>query len=145
MSWPPVNPPVSLGYSGSSGSPSTGYLAEGLTTIVWGTTGFSQGSLAGYIVKTIRPSQRVEELRVENGVGLTAAEILLLDGYDMEITVVDDTAVVSPPAVGSILSLVTPFQTTLLNFLVVNNSYNAARKQEGERVILARAFTLITL
>lgn len=144
MSWPPGNPPVSAHYVGSAGNIAAGYLAEGLTTIVWGTTGMSQGFLSGYIVKTIRPSERVEELRVENGVGLTATEILLLDGYDVEVTVVDDTTQI-PPASGLVVSLVVPFQTTLLNFIIVNNSYNAARKQEGERVFLARAFTLISL
>jgi len=146
MSWPPVNPPVSNSYTGSSGVPSSGYLAEGLTTIVWGTTGFSTGFLLSYIVKTVRPSQRVEELRVENGIGLTATEILLIDGQDFEVTVVDDSTV-TPAAVGSIISLLSPFNAggTPANFLVVNNSYNAARKQEGERVLLCRKFTLINL
>ncbi len=142
MSWPP-GPPTEQGI---------GFLDFGVTTIVWGTEGFSQGSLGGYIIKTVRPSQRVEELRIENGTGLTATEILLIDGVDYEITVVDDTRF-SIPFAGEILVLATPFPfdpgpttSTPDQFVIlVNNSYNAARKQEGERVLLCRSFHLIDL
>src|SRR3974390_3216243 len=91
--WPPAVP-------GTGTSAGGGYIAEGYTTIVWGTTGFSQastafgagggfGGSAGRIVVSVRPSQRVETPIVENGTGLTATQILLVDGQDVEITLVD--------------------------------------------------------
>jgi len=130
MPWPPV-------------PPSTGFVATGLTTIVWGTDGFVVGgtALQSYIVKSVRNSQRVEEAKVENGSGLTATEILLVDGYDYEVTVVDQSNVVAP-VVGQIVSLQTPFFNAPIQFEVVNNSYNSARKQDNERVLLCRAFVL---
>lgn len=131
MPWPPV-------------APSTGFISKGVTTIVWGTDGFKQGGLALYIVKSVRPAERNEEARVENGTGLTATEILLLDGYDYEITVVDDSTV-APPQGGQIMQLINPLpgnQTSTTPFEVINNSYNAARKQDDERVLLCRSFTL---
>ncbi len=134
--------PLSTGWPPTA--PSTGFVAAGVTTIVWGTDGFAQGALLHYIVKSIRASQRTEEAKVENGTGLTSTEILLIDGYDYEFTVVDDSTV-NPPVAGQIVSLVNPTvgnQTGTTLFEVINNSYNAARKQEGERVMLARAFTL---
>ncbi len=157
MSWPPI-PPTESGI---------GFLDFGVTTIVWGTEGFSQAgtSLSAYIVKTVRPSQRIEELRIENGSGFTDTEILLADGIDYEVTVVDDTkSTTTIPFAGEILTLVTPFLAPFFgqsapgsgqppaspplpfrHFLLVNNSYNAARKQEGERVLLCRSFFLINL
>jgi len=134
MAWPP----------GPPDEQDTFFLDYGYTTIVWGTEGFNQGALSGYIVKTVRPSQRVEELRIENGTGLTATEILLVDGVDYEVTVVDDTTA-GIPTVGDIWTLITPFDAGSFNFLLVNNSYNAARKQEGERVFLLRSFSLFDL
>lgn len=133
MSWPP-SLPVDNG----------GFKAEGFTTIVWGTEGFQQGALASYIVVSARPAQRVEGPTIENGTGLTATKILLIDGVDQEITVVDDTSI-SPPAVGSVLSLISPFGSNTGNYLVVNNSYAAARKQPGERTILVQNYTLFAV
>lgn len=140
MAWPPA-------------LPSTGFVIEGvpaLTTIVWGTDWAKYGALGGYIVKSVRPSERVEEMRIENGTGLTAVEILLIDGQDYEVTVVDETTVL-PPVASSVILLQSPFVGPHASgdgtayFLVVNNSYNSARKQEGERVILARSFTAFSL
>lgn len=138
MPWPPP-------------APVTGYIAKGVTTIVWGTDGIATQSGAPfnqYIVKSARPAERNEEARVENGTGLTATEILLKDGYDYEITVVDDSTIV-PPVGGQIVSLINPLlpgnssaPTAPIPFEVINNSYSIARKQDGERVLLCRAFAL---
>ncbi len=130
MPWPPT-------------APSTGFVSKGVTTIVWGTDGVVPPAFT-YIVKSVRNSQRVEEAKVENGTGLTATEILLIDGQDYEITVVDDTTI-SPPVAGQVITLVVPiFGTTSNNFQfeVINNSYNMARKQDAERVLLCRSFVL---
>lgn len=130
MPWPPT--------------PSTGFLDYGVTTIRWGTDGTLFAGATSYIVKSIRCSERIQEIPIENGTGITAVEILLRDGYDYEITVVDDSNI-TPPEVGDVMALDNPVTGSQADFLVCNNNYNAARKQEGERVILARSFTLISL
>ena len=90
MSWPP-----SL--------PSTGFRSEGITTFIWGTDAFAansgilQGNGSTYIVNSIRATERIEPFVIENGTGLTAAQILLLDGQDYEITVIEDTAITRSP------------------------------------------------
>lgn len=127
MAWPP---PL----------PSVGFLAEGYTTIVWGTDGFA---FSGYIVKSCRPSERIDSPVIENGTGLTATQILIKDGYDHEITVVDDTTI-NAPVSGTVLTLNTPYFASAQTFLTINSSYNASRKVEGERVILCKAYTLFT-
>ncbi len=97
-----------------------------------------------FIVKSVRSSERIQEFTVENGTGLTATEILLRDGYDYEITVVDD-ANLTPPTVGQVMTLDDPVTATSFPFLVCNNNYNAARKQDGERVLLCKSFRLFTV
>lgn len=130
MAWPPA--------------PSTGYIAEGVTNIRWGTEGTQFNGFAA-IVKSIRANDRVQEFTVENGTGLTATEILLDDGVDYEITIVDQ-ATLPAPSIGDVVALDNPLDgVSDMSFLVCNNNYNAARKQDGERVILAKAFTLISL
>jgi len=90
----------------------------------------------------------VEEIKIENGTGLTSEQIMLVDGEEIEITVVDDRNIAFPQATNTItlLSPITNTGTVSSNttYQVVNNNYNAARKQEGERVILAKKYTLIT-
>lgn len=131
--WPPGNAVVNA----------TGFILEGITTIVWGTDYFAQ-TLGGYaIVKSVRPSERVEEIRIENGVGLTAIDVLLKDGFDYEVTVVDQF-IVSYPVVGSTLQLVIPFDTNSHVGVCVANAYDAARKKEGERIFTMRTFNLIS-
>jgi hypothetical protein len=134
MPWPPTTP-VQV---------STGFIIEGISTIVWGTDwatiGFGGGNYA--IVKSIRPAERAEEIRIENGVGLTAIDVLLRDGYDYDVTVVDQFTV-SYPVVGTFAAIITPFQSSAVNGIVVSNSYDAARKKEGDRIFTMRSFTLI--
>lgn len=140
MAWPP------------SLSNHAGFAASGVTTIVWGTGGFETGALANYIVKSVRPSERIEEIHIENHDGLTATNILLKDGINYDVTVVDNSNV-TPPTGGDIIALIIPqmaangngITNTTVNLEVVENSYNAARKQEGERIIVAKSYTLISL
>lgn len=131
MAWPPA-------------LPSVGFKSEGYTTIVWGTDFASTDSFSGYIVVSVRPAQRVENPIIENGSGLTATSILLIDGYNYEITVVDDTAV-SAPASGSVVSVTVPDNASAVTMWVIDNSYAAARKQPGERTLLCRSYTLFTV
>jgi len=146
MAWPP-----SL--------PSTGFKSEGITTFIWGTDAFAaasgilQGNGSTYIVNSIRASERVEPFVIENGTGLTAAQILLLDGQDYEITVIDDTAILTPPAAGGVGliqipgigggSAGTPL-FTVVAALVISGNVALAKKQPGERVLAVKTYTLFT-
>ncbi len=131
MSWPP-----SL--------PSTGFIAEGYTTITWGTDWAASNGLNGYIVKNVRDSERNEDIPIPNGTGLTATQIIIKDGYNYEVTVVDDTTIPAPTG-GNILSLQYPGINSPFNFICITADYNAARKQEGERVMMLKAFTAFSL
>lgn len=113
------------------------------TTIAWGT----DGMLPGVIVKSMRSSRMIEEIKIENGTGITSTQILLHDGDQVEITVVDDRAILTWPDAGTVITLINPINIGVSlggteNFVVVNNDYNAARKQEGERVFLCKAYKL---
>ena len=141
MAWPPALPTV-------------GFKSEGLTNFVWGTDGWSAQSLGGsYIVNSIRATERVEPAIIENGSGLSAVQILLIDGLDYEITVVDSTSV-TPPVSGTIATVLIPnligpggnsISSVAVSALVVNANVSLAKKQPGERVIAVKTYTLFTV
>ncbi len=135
MAWPPT---PSSGYSERAAS---GYAT---TSLVWGTDGLYGNTVAKTaIVKSVRASQMIEEIKIENGTGLTAIQILLNDGQDLEFTVVDDALNVWPTS-GSIVTFYTGLTgNTATTFQVINSNCNNSRKQEGERVISAKRYTLI--
>jgi hypothetical protein len=116
------------------------------TTLVWGTegTGFSSpGSAAGYIVVSANESLRVEEIDIEQGSGFEAIVILLNKGVDIELEVIDDLSV-TPPAIGTVATLSSPFGNGL-NVLIVQSKANQARKREGMRTITCKSYNAITL
>jgi hypothetical protein len=94
----------------------------------------------------------VEEIKIENGSGPTATQVLINDGLQMEVTVVDDAAVTWPQVPGGAFSAGTGnvvyindrMNGTNIGFQLVNNDFNAARKQEGERVMLCKRYNLIS-
>lgn len=116
---------------------------EGFTTIVWGTNFLESNEYSGYIVVSVRDSQRVELPIIENGSGLTATQIILVDGEDYEIEVVENTAV-SPPVAGTVGSLVSAYFSAPQTFLCVNSNANFARKVEGHRTMIWKSYTLFT-
>ena len=133
MAWPPAsNIATGLGYKGVLP-----------TTIAWGT----QDLYSGVIVTSIRPAQMIEEIKVENGTGNTATQVLINDGQQVEITVVDDRSITWPSS-GGTLTLLSPLPTGLTAtstlFQVVDNSYQGTRKAPGERTLLCKKYTLIT-
>jgi hypothetical protein len=133
MAWPPSTAiATGLGYKGTLP-----------TTLAWGTDGL----YSGVIVTSIRPSQMIEEIKVENGAGLTSVQVLINDGVQVEITVVDDRAI-TWPAAGGTVTLLDPLPTggsaTSTVFQVVDNSYQGARKAAGERTLLVKKYTNIT-
>ena len=111
--------------------------------IAWGT----DGMLTSTIVKSVRATQMIEEIKIEQGSGLTATQILLYDGDEIEITCVDDRSITWPLSGGTI-TLINPQPNgtsgTSEVYQVLNNNYAIARKAEGERTILAKRYLLIT-
>ena len=118
MSWPP-----------STGNP-TGFTEEGITTVIWGTDGI----LAGFILKSIRATDAVEKIYIENGVGLRAVRIRLIHGREYELTMVAQTNFVVP-AVGGTLTVIEPLTAVSITFSVDSRDAIATRKAEEEFVI----------
>jgi antitoxin component of MazEF toxin-antitoxin module len=120
-----------------------GYIATGTlpATIAWGTDG-TLPNLA-YIVKSVKATDVAEYIYIENGTGLRTKRIGLIQGREVEITVEDDLAI-SPPVKGANVNLLDPLNNFAShNFVVLDNNYNAARKQNGERIIRAVYDTMI--
>ena len=126
MSWPP--------------SQSTSFLLAGVTSIKWGT----EGLISTFIVKSMRAMDSFETIYIENGTGLRATRVGLVQGREWEVTVVDDTSFTNPSYADTI-TITDPISGTLItgHATVIDNSYNTARKQEGDRVIRMVMDTLI--
>ena len=146
MSWPPVSNGANVIIKGTT------------TTITWGTGGFvpaaGNGSSTNYstaIVKSVKVAERNSLNLIEQGAGLTAQSVLILDGLDYEITVEDDSSIVWPIG-GQNIGLICPQMgingvsntTANIPMEVVNNDYNGARKTAGERVIMAKSYNLFS-
>lgn len=133
MSWP-------ITFNIANGVGKAGTLPS---LLAWGT----EGIYTGVIVKNVRASQMIEEVKIEQGSGLTITDILIYDGDEMELTVVDDRAV-SWPLAGGTVTLINPQPNgnngTSELFQVINNNYSIARKVEGERTMLVKKYLLIT-
>lgn len=131
---------------------SAGYSASGVTTIRWGTDGMlnSPKPASGYYVVTkFSEKQQVENIKLPNGTGITTTRILLTDGIDWNITVRDDSTM-TPPTVGSTIQIVdagymapSPNAGAALWATVIDNNYEAAPKQAGERTITVERLRLI--
>lgn len=109
--------------------------------LAWGT----EGSYTSVIVRNIRSTPMIEEIKIEQGGGLTATQVLLNDGDEVEFTVIDDRAI-TWPLTGTTVSLINPQPNgtsgTPEVFMTVNNNYNVAAKSAGERTIIAKRFVL---
>jgi hypothetical protein len=88
----------------------------------------------------------IEEIKIDQGSGLTATQILINDGDEVEFTVVDDRSITWPLAGGTV-TFINPQPNGISGtpelYQVVNNNYTTARKVEGERTVLAKKYTLI--
>lgn len=113
------------------------FVYKNLSTLVWGT----DGAYSSYIVTSANESERIEEIDIENGTGFEAIVILLRKGLDVDIEVIDDTAI-TPPSFGSVVSLSTPFGT--VNMLRIESKSNRARKREGMRTFTFKSFNAIS-
>lgn len=118
-----------------------GYTGDLPTTLAWGTDDL----YSGVIVISMRPSQMIEEIKIENGTGLTSKQVLLNDGNMVEINVIDDRSI-TWPAAGDTVTVLNPLPTgaaaTSMTFNVIDNSYQASRKAPGERTLLCKKYTL---
>lgn len=134
MAWPPSSGAGTFTVKNSGSIP---------TTIAWGTDGIC----SGVIVISFESNLMTEEIKIDNGTGLTAALIGLNDGTEGIMTVVDDRALTFPDWMSTI-TLIDPRPTgaggTSTLFQVIQNNYRSARKQEGQRAMLVRKYTLIT-
>lgn len=115
---------------------SPNFVVNGLTTIVWGT----EGIYTGYIVVSANESNRIEEIDIEQGTGFEAIVILLNKGVDVELSVIDDTAV-TPPDITTIVTLSTPYGS--IPMLMVGNKSDQARKREGMKTFTFKSFSAI--
>ena len=123
------------GNSAAAFSPN--FSVDGNSYIVWGTDGI----FPSYIVTTASQETRVSEIDIEQGTGFTAIVILLNDGLDVDITVIDDTSV-NPPIIGNIVTLSTPFGS--IPMLLVKEKTDQARKREGMRTFNFKSFNAVT-
>ncbi len=127
--WPPTPTP------GTAFTSTSNNKAE----LRWGTDGF----FGALIVKSIKSHDIIEKIDIQNGTGIDTYRILLWQGRELEFTVIDNASqgAPAPNAVVSIVSavagLIDPMDSGTYTFCVIDNDYNAAAKQPGERVIKA--------
>ena len=118
-----------------------------LSTVIWGTDGqgtiggFSYSAYGSYIVTSASDSKRVEEIDIEQGTGFEAIVVLLNKGEDVELEVIDDTAVIAPN-IGTICTYSTRYGSA--NMLFVGDKSTTARKREGMRTLTFKTFNAIT-
>lgn len=128
----------------------TGYDADGVTTIRWGTEGLLQSPLPSvgyYTVTRFDERQLVDNIKLPNGNGPTATRVLITDGQQWNVTVRDDTTM-TPPRVGATVAVVDGggFKGNVglvYTAVVVESNYETAVKQAGERVMVLESLTLV--
>lgn len=143
QSWPAV--------SGTT----TGFEVDGgVTTIRWGSDGLLQSPKPAsgfYCVLRFDEKELLENIKLPNGTGITSTRVRLIDGVQFAITVRDDTQM-TPPAggdtvvmtdAGGIVSGYASGAAKVYNCTVVENDYQTALKQPGERVLVVEALKLI--
>lgn len=110
----------------------------GNTFIVWGT----ENIFGSYIVISASSNQRIEEIDIMQGAGFTAIVILLMDGVDVELSVIDDTSIAPPVIVNNPFLIVSPYGS--IPMLLVESASDQERKREGHRRFKFKSFTAIT-
>ena len=120
-----------------------GYKGPIPSALAWGTDGI----YTSVIVKNITSTPMIEEIKIEQGSGLTSTQVLINDGDEVNFTVEDDRNVTWPLA-GQTVTLINPQPNgsagTSELFQVIHNNYSVARKQNGERTINAKKYSLVT-
>ena len=130
---------MSLPTAGSDATTwSPNFQVWGNSYIVWGT----EGIFGSYIVLSASESQRIEEIKINQGAGFTAIVVLLMDGVDVDIEVIDDTSLTPPTMAGNPFMIVTPYGS--IPMLLTSNAANQAPKREGHRTLKFSSFTAIS-
>ena len=117
---------------------SPNFQVYGNSYIVWGT----EGIFGSYIVLSASESQRIEEIDIMQGSGFTAIVVLLMDGVNVDIEVIDDTSITPPTIAANPFLIVSPFGS--IPMLLVKNDANQAPKREGHRSFQFKSFTAIS-
>jgi len=114
--------------------------------LVWGTDLFKVGSFSTSLIKSLSFGERNEEIKIENGSGLTAIFLMIKDGGDFDINLVDNanSAVWEPPTAGDTLTFLNPLDgVATATCICTGTKGDYARKQEGGFAITGKSFTLI--
>ena len=123
-------------------------VANGLGSafaLVWGTDLFKTGSFSTSLIKSLSFGERNEEIKIENGSGLTAIFLMIKDGGDFDINLVDNAVSAwNPPSAGDTLTFLNPLDGVAAATCVctgIKGEY--ARKQEVGFAITGKSFALI--
>lgn len=122
-------------------APANSFFLEGISTIYWGTDGFLQDAgLTTALVKSVKDVEKNEIIYITNNAGFEAVIILLKQGRDIEITVVDDSTKNWPGSGGKAMWK-SPDDVAAVAIFITNKDISAAQKSAGERSFKARIFT----
>ena len=138
----------------------SGYLATGVTTIVWGTSDLVANvagiaSIADSLGIVTRFSQRplVDNIKLPQGDGLTSTRVQIIDGYQWDVTIRDDTRYTARPKIGNTVLIYdgAGFITagaggspTSYIATIVEATYEASPKNPAEFTVTVENLTLIT-
>ena len=116
-------------------------MLTGVTTIKWG----SDGMLGSYTVKDVAPADDIEQINIENGVGIPSTRVMLVKGRTVDITVIDDSGIAAPKinTVVSVIDQLVNGGNVTTNYRVVGKNGRAARKVEADLIIRAEHLTNI--
>ena len=137
-----------------AGSLATGYLAQGVTTIYWGTSAIvtsiagtaNNGTTVGVVLRC-NEKFLVDNVKLPNGDGVTTTRVQVVDGQQWDVTIRDDTAL-GLPRIGAtvvINDVAGHISTVGLRYsaTVVDAFYDTAAKKDAERVITVERLTLV--
>lgn len=147
---------MALGSTGV-GSLASGYLAQGQTTIRWGTknaittiNGTAVNGIEVGVVTRFNQRALAENNKLPQGDGLTVTRVQIVDGGQWDLTIRDDTNITNRPKIGTTIVVAdgagyfgavgTYYSTT-----VVETGYETAPKQAAEFSLTVEALTLIEL
>ena len=111
-------------------------------TIRWGTSpdAVLQTGLNTAIIKSVAVKRLGgPPIPVEDNNGFTAILAILVDGDEISVTVVDDTAI-TWPARGDTVSLQVPGEVSAKDFTLIDDGISLQRKREGERTLTCQWF-----
>jgi len=120
-------------------------VIKGITTIRWGTSNPNAVVVANSINTAIVKKIMYKRLGgaptlIEDNNGFTACLVGIKDGDELQVTCVDDTAIVWPDQY-DIASFKVPGQANAKNFCVIDDGMDLERKREGERSLTVNYFT----